>query len=87
MTISVIQACDCRLPVWNVSQKVTEVTSTAHGTCVLYGFLLWSIVKFISLYNEVRLYRVVHFGIQLPGLSRIQAESDKNRIHTHGHAY
>ena len=32
-------------------------------------------------------YRVVHFGIQLPGLSRIQAESDKNRIHTHGHVY
>ena len=27
-----------------------------------------------ALYNEVRLYRVVHFGIQLPGLSRIQAE-------------
>ena len=28
---------------------------------------LWLIVKFISIYNEVRLYRVVHFDIQLPG--------------------
>ena len=28
---------------------------------------LWLIVKFISFYNEVRLYRVVHFDLQLPG--------------------
>ena len=49
--------------------------------------LLWPIVKFISLYNEVRLYRVIHFGIQLPRFACIQAESNKKRIHTLGHAF
>ena len=49
--------------------------------------LLWPIVKFISLYmyNEVRLFRVVHFGIQLPRFACIQVESNKNR--TLGHAF
>ena len=46
--------------------------------------LLWPIV---SLYNEVRLDRVVHFGIQLPRFACIQAESNKNRIQTPGHAF
>ena len=30
---------------------------------------------------------VVHFGIQLPRFACIQAESNKNRIHTLGHAF
>ena len=83
----VIQACDCRLHYMLVSQKVAEATSTALDNYGIERILLWSVVKFISLYNEVRLNMVVHFGIQLLGLSRIQAESGKNRIHTHAHAY
>ena len=46
---------------------------------------LWLIVKFISLYNEVRLYRVVHFDVQLPGYLHVYAETNKNRIYTLGH--
>ena len=67
-----------------VSQKGTEATSTVLDNYGIVRILMWSIVKFISLYNEVRLYQVVRFGIQLPGLLRSQAESDKDRIHTQG---
>ena len=62
-----------------VPQKMISATSTALDN---YGVVQIPIV--ISLYNEVRLYWVVHFVIQLLGFSRIQAESDKNRIHTLG---
>ena len=65
-----------------VPQKMISATSTALDNYGIVWIPLWSIVKFISLYNEV----VVHFGIQLPVFSCIQAESDKDRIHTLGHA-
>ena len=82
------------------AQKMISATSRQPWIIMVIVWIpLWSIVKFISLYNEVsrtidnRIFyylwsdRVVHFGIQLPVFSRIQAESDKDRIHTLGHAY
>ena len=79
------QARDCRLQIANLESHACATESNAIGSpgkiwYQLYGFcMLWPIV--ISLYNEVRLYRVVHC-IQLPRFGRIQAESNKNRIHT-----
>ena len=56
-----------------VPQKMISATSTALDNYGIVWIPLWSIVKFD---------RVVHFGMQLPVFSRIQAESDKDRIHT-----
>ena len=83
------QAHDCILPIWNTHACATEsdFCNALENYGISYTDSVVADCEFISLYNEVSLYSVVHFGIPLPRCACIQAESNKNRIHTLGHAF
>ena len=89
LTFVTSQSClhdELRLsPGSNSLQRV--MTSCCMDSVLTDRHYLWKIIsstfqlscgRFISLYNEVRLYLVVHFGILLPGYLHIHAEN-KNK--------